>query len=696
MLTASRPEPGKESNGNPTRSHLVLAATALAFLSAVAFSIALTRSGMPVAAFWPANGILCVGLLYLADARRRALLITICAIGNALISRFAGDPLGMSLAFAVLNVAEASLAYYSLRIIQRRGRLLSTTWSLIPFTFMTALGAPLLPVTVGAIMFAAAYGLPFWPLLSNWFASHALGLMITVPVLVLFSNPRQATANSHSPVEVIALFALLVVSTLYIFLQNQYPFLFVVFPVLTLIAFRIGPAFSALAALVVSLIALLATLAGTGPIGLMAGSSWLTKVHVLQIFVVFVFLTTLPVAYVLSERAKLIELAEAAARTKSEFLANMSHELRTPLNSIAGFTQLLLHGPELSDAVRTHILKIKNASRALITIVDDILDYTKLEEGRISLLPRAFQLGPLVQGCTSIISSLAEHRGIEIRTVIPPQLSVRWYMADESRLQQILLNLLSNAIKFTSEGNVTVAVDEASGPLDASALRFTVSDTGIGIKPRDCSSLFQRFNQIDNSATRRYGGSGLGLAICKQLVTLLGGEVGVESEFGKGSKFWFQVPLAQIAPPTGSVQPETEPGFAISRSVLLVEDLDLNREIATAMLEQAGHHVSVAENGAEAVRAVQSHHHDIVLMDIHMPTMDGITAAREIRQLSCDARRIPIIAMTASVLPDEVARFYAAGMNGHIRKPVTSDDILTEMERCIAAADAAGPIRALG
>lgn len=697
MLPSLSLEATRNSIGASARGRLLLPATALAFFVAVIFSIALTRTGIPIAAFWPANGILCVALLYTPELNRKLLLLAICGVGNFVISHLFGDPVGISLVLALTNAAEASLAYYFLSVIQDRERLLETTRSLIPFTLVTALGAPLLPVLVGSTILTIGYGFEFWPLLINWLASHALGLTITVPVLILFTGPTRTGAMGRSYLEIGFLFALLTASTLYVFLQTQYPFLFMVFPVLTLIAFRIGPAFSALAALEVSLIALLATLAGLGPIGLMAGSDWISKVHVLQIFVVFVFLTTLPVANVLAERAQLIELAEAAARTKAEFLANMSHELRTPLNGIAGFTQLLLSRPEITGAIRSDVVKIKDASTALITIVDDILDYTRLEEGRLALSPKSFQLGPLVHNCVSISSGLLSQRGIPIEINLPSDLAARWYRADDARLQQVLLNLLSNAIKFTHQGHVTVAVKEVPGTGELSKLHFAVADTGIGIKPEHRAQLFQRFTQIDGSATRKYGGSGLGLAICKQLVGLLNGEIGVESELGEGSVFWFEVSLPPTSPPAElSSSGDTEARASPARSVLLVEDLDLNREIAIAMLEQSGHRVDTAENGAQAVEAVQAKDYDIVLMDIHMPVLDGVSATRKIRSLPGTVRDIPIIAMTASVLPAEVARFFAAGMNGHVRKPVIREDVMNEMERCMKTAEPQPAAKALG
>ena len=213
-------------------------------------------------------------------------------------------------------------------------------------------------------------------------------------------------------------------------------------------------------------------------------------------------------------------------------------------------------------------------------------------------------------------------------------------------------------------------------------IRFAVSDTGIGIEPAHTDRLFQRFSQVDSSVSRKYGGTGLGLAICKRLVTLMGGEIGAESTPREGSTFWFSVPLEPVAPMAADRDKARSKSRAFfPRSILLVEDVDLNREVATAMLERAGHSVDVALDGAAAVKAAESKRYDLILMDIQMPNMDGITAAKTIRALRGDKGTVPIVAMTANVLPDEIERFNCAGMNGHIGKPIDCNEMLAEVER---------------
>jgi len=377
-------------------------------------------------------------------------------------------------------------------------------------------------------------------------------------------------------------------------------------------------------------------------------------------------------------RAK--DLAESATRSKSEFLANMSHEIRTPLNSISGFAQLLLEKKDVSGELRAQLRKIKDSTAALTTIVNDILDYSKLEEGRLSLSLAPFSPIDLARTCVSMMSSIAHRRDLSITIAEAPELAGRFYLGDSQRLQQVVLNLLSNAVKFTNHGGVTVTItDEPSngGPV----VRFAVSDTGIGIEPAHMDRLFRRFSQVDSSISRKYGGTGLGLAICKRLVTLMGGEIGAESTPGQGSTFWFTVPLEPAAVPATDREKVIRGRTLVPRLILVAEDVDLNREVATAMLERAGHRVDVVQDGDAAVKAAEAKVYDLILMDIQMPVMDGIAATRRIRQLPGPKGSVPIVAMSASVLPDEISGFLSAGMNGHIGKPVDWDALLAEVER---------------
>ncbi len=359
--------------------------------------------------------------------------------------------------------------------------------------------------------------------------------------------------------------------------------------------------------------------------------------------------------------------AEAASRAKTEFLASMSHEIRTPLNGIIGYTDLLMD-QDLRPEQRRIVERIQFAGAALLTVVNDILDFSKIEADQIALQPRPFSLKALLDNTISIVAELAERKGLALEVEVDSHLP-KVLVGDEARLRQILLNLLNNAVKFTQEGRVRLEVRCQSSE-DCETIRFVVSDTGIGI-PRDLhENLFRRFYQVNQSSTREHGGTGLGLAISRKLVRLMGGEVGLESEEGKGSTFWFAVPLRRADENAVTQQlAATTTQSGISGRILLVEDLEHNRDLAQAILKAAGHKVDAVANGAEAVQAVRTNQYDLVLMDIQMPVMDGISATRKIRAMDHPSRGIPIIAMTANVLPHQVKEFAEAGMNDHVGKP---------------------------
>ncbi|MFE1601105.1 PAS domain-containing hybrid sensor histidine kinase/response regulator [Methylobacterium sp. ID0610] len=375
--------------------------------------------------------------------------------------------------------------------------------------------------------------------------------------------------------------------------------------------------------------------------------------------------------------------AEHASQAKTDFLASMSHEIRTPLSSVIGYTEMLLDDADLTESQRLQASRIRSAGSALLTVVDDILDFSKIEAGEVDLDLTPFALDGLIENAVAIVRQLAERKGLEIRVDLDPALP-RNLVGDQSRLRQILLNFLNNALKFTRRGHVVLAVAR-SGVAEAGwPIRFSVTDTGIGIAPEQQARLFKRFSQVDGSIRREFGGTGLGLAISKMLIELMGGAIGVVSTPGEGSTFWFEVllPEASTAPLPAKV-PLARP--ARPGRILLVEDLIVNQDLARAVLERAGHAVDIANDGLEAIAAVQAKPYDLVLMDVQMPGMDGVTATRHIRALAQPVAHIPIIAMTANVLPAQVSEFLAAGMNDHLSKPFRRDELQAAIDRWIGA-----------
>jgi PAS domain S-box-containing protein len=382
--------------------------------------------------------------------------------------------------------------------------------------------------------------------------------------------------------------------------------------------------------------------------------------------------------------------AEAASQAKTDFLASMSHEIRTPLHGIIGYTDLLLDGDGLSGNQRVQAERIQSSGAALLTVVNDILDFSKIEAGQIELDPQPFDLDMLIDNTVSIVRGLAEAKGLALVVRIEDGVH-RALVGDQDRLRQILLNLLNNAVKFTPAGQVALTVASRGRTADgAQLLTFSVTDTGIGIPPERQSRLFQRFSQVDGSIAREFGGTGLGLAISKRLVELMGGTIGLDSRAGEGSTFWFGLSLPEAA--GGEARGRAAPAPRQSRpaTILLAEDLEINQRLASAVLESAGHRVDVVGDGADAVRAVQRTRYDVVLMDVQMPGMDGVTATRLIRELDHPARTVPVVAMTANVLPAQVAEFRKAGMDDHVGKPFKRNDLLAAVERHLTARDA-GP-----
>ena len=392
-----------------------------------------------------------------------------------------------------------------------------------------------------------------------------------------------------------------------------------------------------------------------------------------------------------SERAREKQTAaEEASQAKSVFLANMSHEIRTPMNGVLGMASAL-EAANLDPDQAKKIKVIKDSGDLLLTVLNDILDFSKIEANRIELEQAPFRLSEVAERVENLHSLKAREKGLDFDLQFTGKTD-RIVLGDAHRLVQVLHNLVSNAIKFTEKGRVTVRFIAPVDPEDMSVIE--VADTGIGMSQDQAARIFEPFSQADSATTRRFGGTGLGLSIAKGLVDAMGGEIAASSRVGQGSRFIVSVPLAPAGENALSEKREEEikatapPRLPQGLEVLAAEDNAVNRAVLQALLAPAGCTVEFAENGGEVIEKFRQRPFDVILMDISMPDMDGVEAMDRIRRIEEqreDGRRIPIIAVSAHAMRQQVERYLSLGFNGYVTKPVNAEKLCTEIARVLSA-----------
>jgi signal transduction histidine kinase/ActR/RegA family two-component response regulator len=672
-----------------TKANARAAALVCAYVAGLAYSLFLAGATHNIPTIWTANAVAIAAFMVLS--RRQAVgFMLATGVLHITLELMIDAPIRFVAMVAVLDTIQTAGTAALLRWLHvptrvRDPRSLFTV--IVSSSALTAIGA----ILVNGLL-AVSRGRPFLLGWSDWTTSNTLGVAVTLPVALILMDPRHREGFHVRPLEAAGTLLLVIATSSLVFVNDPGLQVLLFAPAL-LAAFRGGPRAVAVVVTTSLAVAIPAVLHRTGLDIRVA----LGPLRHALLFHVVLYAVSFVAALALSRQARLQALlvrrqaaaraaqtrAQAASQAKSDFLATISHEIRTPLNSILGFASLVADDPELSPENRRRLDLVGRAGRSLAEIVGDLLDFAKVEAGRLDLTLTPTSPAALLRDAVAIIAPEAAAKGLHLRTAFEThgEGDVDQPLAlDETRLRQVLLNLLANALKFTAEGGITVRL--LVGPLPG-ALRLEVVDTGIGIAPEVQARLFQRFSQADSSISRSYGGTGLGLAISRALINRMGGAIGVESQLGQGARFWITLAAepAEAPPPVAAPTPTTATQRAAR--VLLVDDHPMNRELGKALLTLAGCETLTADDGHQALEAVQAGDFDLVLMDVHMPGMDGLAAARAIRALPGPVAAIPIVALSADVLPEQIARCRAAGMNGHVPKPIRREELVAAVAQAL-------------
>ena len=646
-----------------------------------------------VTILWPANAVLVAALLQLP--RKQAVQVMGAAVALNLLGNLVRGDAGAALwGNALFNLIQVLVTTVLARRfggaaldMRRPRRLLRFALALIPAVALSTGLAGLLILAMGHTPFGGlAYRLRYL------FEMEALAMLIVAPSLLLMARQHRFRADGVARLPEIALLAGLVVGlTAAVFSQSQAPVLFLVFPPLILLAFRLSPPWTASAVMLISVWAAAATLTGHGPITLTRLAATpemqgvpvaMRQMGVFHLFLLALLGTALPITTLSSERRRLVERlktrtevalaarrrAEADRAAKSRFLAMMSHEMRTPLTGVTGYADLLSRNPSLDAEGVRQVDAVRHCGEAMLRLVEDLLEVSR---GGVEVAPRVNDLREIIEDAVGPAREWARVKGLEFDVRIAPEAEGR-ILIDARRLRQTLHHLAQNAVKFTAHGRVGLTVRRTED-----RLILDVSDTGCGMDEATRAGVFRLFEQADATTSRAHEGAGVGLALAKTHINCLGGTVTVESVLWQGSTITLTVPAPSVAT---EEEEAMEPLHSRRTRVLIVDDHPANRDLLRIMLQAADCETAEAGDGEQALEALKAQSFDLVLMDVRMPVMDGLAATRALRAMDAPTCDVPVLAVTAEAMPEDAARCLAAGMDGHLAKPVTQAKLYAAIE----------------